>query len=75
MENKYEKLFTEDMTEQEIGLLYYQMIDSVQKGSEEARLLDEAFHKASNMAFRKELQRRREYEEAEAKAGRPCVWT
>ena len=54
MDNPFSKYFTDDMTVKQVGLRYYQLIETVRKGSKEAEALEEAYAVARSEAWERE---------------------
>ncbi len=72
MDNKFAGIFTDTMTEKQIGLLYYQLIDKFEKGSQDRAELDEAFSNATNRAMDRAIEKCKAIEDA-APEGMDCV--
>ena len=73
MANKYETILAGSLSTRQLSRLYWQLLDTVKRGSDEEKMLDEAFRKADFEAFIRETKQKKEDEIAHSTDTMACI--
>ena len=73
MPNRFEKVFAQVDSSKQAALLYYRLIDTVERGSEDHKALYEAFKRAESAAMQSEFANRREMERQLSTEDTACI--
>ena len=71
--NKYEQLFKGSMSTRQLSRLYFQLIDTVEAGSEDDKMMTDAFLKADGIALHREFEEAKEIERKSQTATMSCI--